>query len=71
YRHIVRFETEKDIAPCPDSTYTFLTNAYFVLGDNRGNSIDSRYWGFVPQDAIIGKAVYVYFSKKANRRRIR
>lgn len=35
---------------------------YFVLGDNRNNSEDSRYWGFVPADGIVGRPVLVYFS---------
>jgi signal peptidase I len=42
--------------------YTFKMNYYFVLGDNQQNSIDSMYWGFVPEDHIIGKAVKVLFS---------
>jgi signal peptidase I len=37
-------------------------NNYFVLGDNRNDSEDSRYWGFVPRDAIVGQPLFIYFS---------
>lgn len=47
-------------------SYTFKMNYFFMMGDNRGNSIDSVYWGFVPEDHIIGKALLVLFSKDKN-----
>lgn len=40
--------------------------AYFAMGDNRDNSLDSRYWGFVPRDFISGKPIFIYWSYRAS-----
>ena len=47
-------------------SYTFKQDYFWMMGDNRDNSLDSRYWGFVPEDHIVGKALFVWMSWDTN-----
>ncbi len=51
----------------PITTYEFKKNYYFMMGDNRANSLDSRYWGLVPEDLMIGEVKYVFWAENTDR----
>ncbi len=48
------------------TTYTFKQNYYWMMGDNRHNSEDARFWGYVPFDHVVGKPVFIWFSWDTN-----
>ena len=80
YRNVIEWEQKKKLVLKGNSVmlgdsliseYMFCKNYYFVAGDNRINSQDSRYWGLLPEEFIVGKTTLIWKSVDPNTGKIR
>jgi len=71
YKRIIHAYEKHDLSERADgiyidgnkvTTYTIEMNYYWLMGDNRNNSLDSRFWGFVPEDHVVGRAAFIWMS---------
>ena len=70
YRKLIEWETGQKLDPRIVS-YTFQKNYYFVAGDRIEDSQDSRYWGLMPEEFIVGKATFIWRSMNPQTRGVR